>query len=109
MHLRAHVRRLWEAKGATLREPDNLAAQRDLRASADDLLASAATFYGSHQEELARADLTPEVAIELIRRVIESFTDVRSASTEITVTDEMLAGLPASLKILLRPDEDPTG
>lgn len=103
--LRPLIRHLWEAKGATLRDPGDAAAQRDLRLTAEALQEGAAGFYRAHPDELAMADLTPAVTIELVRRVVDNFVVSRSPSPELAVTDEMLAGLPHHVRLLIRPDE----
>ena len=101
---RAHQARLWEAKGRTLRDGSDTAADRDLAAAIDDFRVSADAFYRSREKELTEAGISVDSLLELVRRMLLRFQESRTGAPDQEIPEELLRDLPADFRLLLRPD-----
>ena len=104
---RAHQARLWEAKGRTLRDSNDAAAERDLRSEIDDFRATAGAFYRAREESLTEAGISVVSLLELVRRLLIRFQESRTGAPDVEIPEEVLRDLPADFRLLLQPDTAP--
>lgn len=101
---RAHQARLWEAKGRTLRDVGDTAAERDLGLAIDEFRVAADAFYRARERELADAGISVDSLLELVRRLLLRFQESRTGAPDDEIPEELLSDLPADFRLLLQPD-----
>ncbi|GAC1653690.1 MAG: hypothetical protein NVS9B1_03410 [Candidatus Dormibacteraceae bacterium] len=107
--LGGHIAALFAAKGRTLQEPRDTAAQQALRSAAADYLQAAGAYYKTHTTELAAAGVALADLQELLSRVVEDWVASRSIETNPELPPEILSRFPPAVRAFLQPREPAAG
>jgi hypothetical protein len=98
-----HFRRFWEVKARQVqvgpRQPERRAAEAELATVTREFEAAFRSFFESHEEELARFDMTADLTMEIVHASLTQLAERKSIETEWVLTDDLRRRLPPRARV----------
>jgi hypothetical protein len=102
-----HFRRFWEVKARQVqigaRQPERRAAEAELATVTREFEAAFRRFFESHEEELARFDMTAELAMEIVRTSLSQLAERKSVEADWSLSDDLRRRLPPRARAFFAP------